>query len=136
MVLGYEDMSDDIVFEQIEEEPLGAASIGQAHRVTWQGRSAVVKVQYPDAAAMLRADFRCLEILLWLVSREALTIMQQVRQQFATELDYESEACHLRDLHAAFQVSPEFSSKVVLPEPIPELTSGNVIGGAVLAGPT
>eukprot|EP00434_Breviolum_minutum_P006531 symbB.v1.2.005764.t1/scaffold289.1/size287290/9 len=139
------------VFDQIDREPLGAASIGQAHRVVWQGRPAVVKVQYPDAAAMLRADFRCLELLLWLVSQDALIIMRQVRQQFATELDYESEvgaadgqraptphfakqANHLRELHAAFQVAPDFKGKVVLPEPIPELTSGHVIGMGYLEG--
>ncbi|CAK9053417.1 unnamed protein product [Durusdinium trenchii] len=123
------------VFDQIDQEPLGAASIGQAHRVVWQGRPAVVKVQYPDAAAMLRADFRCLELLLWLVSQDALTILQQVRQQFATELDYESEASHLRELHDAFQVAPDFKGRVVLPEPIPELTSGHVIGMGFLDGP-
>eukprot|EP00435_Cladocopium_sp_Y103_P075697 s2_g62.t2 len=122
------------VFDQIDQEPLGAASIGQAHRVVWQGRPAVVKVQYPDAAAMLRADFRCLELLLWLVSQDALAIMSQVRHQFATELDYESEANHLRELHAAFQVAPQFKGKVVLPEPIPELTSGHVIGMGYLEG--
>ena len=122
------------VFDQIDREPLGAASIGQAHRVVWQGRPAVVKVQYPDAAAMLRADFRCLELLLWLVSQDALIIMRQVRQQFATELDYESDANHLRELHAAFQVAPDFKGKVVLPEPIPELTSGHVIGMGYLEG--
>lgn len=122
------------VFDQIDQEPLGAASIGQAHRVVWQGRPAVVKVQYPDAAAMLRADFRCLELLLWLVSQDALAIMSQVRHQFATELDYESEANHLRELHAAFQVAPHFQGKVVLPEPIPELTSGHVIGMGYLEG--
>eukprot|EP00913_Durusdinium_trenchii_P018154 g17055.t1 len=92
------------VFDQIDQEPLGAASIGQAHRVVWQGRPAVVKVQYPDAAAMLRADFRCLELLLWL-------------------------------LHDAFQVAPDFKGRVVLPEPIPELTSGHVIGMGFLDGP-
>jgi len=123
------------VFEHIDEEPLGAASIGQAHRVTWQGRQAVVKVQYPDAGPMLRADFRCLELLLRLVNTDALAILRQVKQQFAVELDYSSEATHLREVYAAFQAAPEFEGKIAVPEPIPQLTSGNVIGMAYLEGP-
>jgi len=122
------------VFEKIEEAPLGAASIGQAHHVLWQGRQAVVKVQYPDAAVMMRADFRCLDILLWLVNKDALPMLRQVWEQFSTELDYAAEANNLRDLHEAFQASSEFSGRVVVPEPIPELTTGNVIGMGYLPG--
>ncbi|CAE7840464.1 adck1, partial [Symbiodinium necroappetens] len=91
------------VFEDIDCEPLGAASIGQAHRVMWRGRPAVVKVQYPDAASMLWADFRCLELLLRLVNTEALVILRQVKQQFSVELDYTSEANHLQEVYSAFQ---------------------------------
>lgn len=123
------------VFEDIDCEPLGAASIGQAHRVMWRGRPAVVKVQYPDAASMLWADFRCLELLLRLVNTEALVILRQVKQQFSLELDYTSEANHLQEVYSAFQVAPEFKDKVAVPEPIPQLTSGSVIGMGYLEGP-
>eukprot|EP00439_Symbiodinium_sp_Y106_P068289 s2412_g11.t1 len=119
------------VFEAIDCEPLGAASIGQAVAVL----PAVVKVQYPDAASMLWADFRCLELLLRLVNTEALVILRQVKEQFSVELDYTSEANHLQEVYSAFRVAPEFKDKVAVPEPIPQLTSGSVIGMGYLEGP-
>ena len=124
-----------IGFESSIKEPLGAASIGQAHLVRWRGREAVVKVQYPDAASMMHADFRCLEILLWLVGEaDALRITRQIRVQFEVELDYAQEAVHLRGLHQAIMSSPEFAGRVAVPEPIPELTGGNVVGMEYLPG--
>ena len=40
----------DEIFSSFDEEPCGAASIGQAHcAVTTEGEAVVVKVQYPDA---------------------------------------------------------------------------------------
>eukprot|EP00442_Polarella_glacialis_P038984 CAMPEP_0115155048 /NCGR_PEP_ID=MMETSP0227-20121206/67667_1 /TAXON_ID=89957 /ORGANISM="Polarella glacialis, Strain CCMP 1383" /LENGTH=184 /DNA_ID=CAMNT_0002566059 /DNA_START=1 /DNA_END=552 /DNA_ORIENTATION=+ len=84
---------------------------------------------------MLWADFRCLQGLLWLVSPDALPMLSQVWEQFATELDYAAEALNLRDLHVAFEAAPEFAGRICVPEPIPELTSGNVIGMGYLPGP-
>mmetsp|Transcript_5827 Transcript_5827/g.10743 ORF Transcript_5827/g.10743 Transcript_5827/m.10743 type:complete len:561 (-) Transcript_5827:18-1700(-) len=124
------------LFESIEQEPLGAASIGQAHLVQWRGERAVVKVKYPDADVMLHADFWCLETLLWLCSmNNAHTVVTLLRKQFEVELDYEQEASNLQDLHDTIAASPEFRDLFVVPRPIPELTHGNVIGMSYLPGP-
>jgi len=123
------------LFEHIDTQPLGAASIGQAHLIQWRGQPAVVKVKYPDADEMLRADFWCLETLLWLLSRtEALSLVSLLRKQFEIELDYAQEAEHLREAHAALAAS-EFNDRIVVPQPIPELTQGNVVGMTYLPGP-
>lgn len=123
------------MFDRIDEVPLGAASIGQAHLVEWHGRPAVVKVRYPDAVSMFYADFRCLEALLWLLGEtSALAILQQLRDQFAQELNYEKEALNLRQLHNAINAAPEFRERVVVPEPLLELTKGNVVGMEYLPG--
>eukprot|EP00930_Biecheleria_cincta_P058136 TRINITY_DN43989_c0_g1_i1.p1 TRINITY_DN43989_c0_g1~~TRINITY_DN43989_c0_g1_i1.p1 ORF type:complete len:577 (+),score=81.20 TRINITY_DN43989_c0_g1_i1:32-1732(+) len=128
--------SIDDIFEHINPEPLGAASIGQAHLVKWKGQQAVVKVKYPDADEMLRADFWCLETLLWLLNKsEALSLVSLLRQQFEVELDYSQEAQNLEQAHAALSLAPDFRDRIAVPKPIPELTSGSVIGMSYLPGP-
>lgn len=123
------------LFGKIDPLPLGAASMGQAHLAEWQGRDVVLKVRYPDAVSMFHADFRCLEALLWLLGEgAALTVVQQLRDQFAQELDYEREASNLKQLHDAIRAAPEFRDTVIVPELLPELTKNNVIGMEYLPG--
>lgn len=122
------------LFDQIDEVPIGAASIGQAHLATWQGRPVILKVQYPDAASTLNADFGCLKLLAWLTTGpEAQEYLEQVRLRFAAELDYAQEAANLRDCHDAFR-GGVMDGHVVIPELIPELTTGRVIGMEFIPG--
>merc|ERR1719375_1669277 len=84
----------------------------------------------------MKADFWCLETLLWLLGKEeALTIVSAVRKQFEVELNYSQEAMNLHEAHELFSKSPEFSHRVAVPKLIPELTGGNVIGMTYLPGP-
>src|ERR671934_252728 len=47
------------VFEDFQEEPIAAASIGQVYRGTLaDGRDVAVKAQYPGVAAAVRADMQ------------------------------------------------------------------------------
>ena len=51
-------------FEKVDREPVGAASIAQAHRARLlDGSEVVVKVQYPWIQSSIRADLRWLRIL-------------------------------------------------------------------------
>ena len=53
------------LFAEFEWEPLAAASIGQVHRgVLRDGREVAVKIQYPNADRMVRADLKNLKALL------------------------------------------------------------------------
>mmetsp|Transcript_35968 Transcript_35968/g.102714 ORF Transcript_35968/g.102714 Transcript_35968/m.102714 type:complete len:584 (-) Transcript_35968:6-1757(-) len=125
------------LFERIEREPLGSASLGQAHLATWRGRAVVVKVQFLEAASALRADFDCLEALAGLSKTPhiPLPILQRIRKQFEQELDYSREAYHLQTLHQAIRAAPEFWGRVVVPAPIPELTRGRVLTMDYIPGP-
>mmetsp|Transcript_26312 Transcript_26312/g.57092 ORF Transcript_26312/g.57092 Transcript_26312/m.57092 type:complete len:618 (+) Transcript_26312:115-1968(+) len=127
------------VFDWIDKEPLGAASIGQAHLVGYKGRKAVVKVQYPDAASSMTADFWCVETLMWLLGEaDGVAAVKRVHSQFQVELDYKQEAEHLKGVADAFEACKEaagFANKVSVPRPIPELTHGSVLGMEYLAGP-
>src|SRR5581483_7467735 len=57
-------------FQEFDETPAAAASIGQVHRAVWSdGRAVAVKLQYPGAGEALMADFRQLSRLAWLFAR-------------------------------------------------------------------
>ena len=46
-------------FQDFDDTPAAAASIGQVHRAIWRdGRDVAVKVQYPGAEEALRSDLR------------------------------------------------------------------------------
>src|SRR4051794_3667867 len=75
------------VFDDFEEEPVAAASIGQVYRGTLEGgREVAVKVQYPGVAAAVRADMQNLGIILRLMKRvapglDAQAIGQEIRSR-------------------------------------------------------
>jgi predicted unusual protein kinase regulating ubiquinone biosynthesis (AarF/ABC1/UbiB family) len=102
------------LFESIDEEPLGAASLGQAHAAVIRGgRDVVVKVQRPDIREPLAADldfFR--ELAVFLTAHTAagkrvdlVGIIQQLERALTDELDYRVEArnaAHFRHSLAEF----------------------------------
>src|SRR5437763_14885047 len=95
-----EKLSD--VFEEFEEEPIAAASIGQVYRARLHdGRSVAVKVQYPGVAAAVRADMQNLGLILRLLKRIApgmdpQAIGREISERIQEELDYELEAQNQR----------------------------------------
>lgn len=123
------------IFESFETTPLGSASIGQAHLARFGGKQVVVKVQYPDAAEMLHADFGCLALLARIAgTAEQVAYVDEWRNRFGEELDYVQEAANLTDCHAAFQQSGNLTASVAVPSIIPELSGRRVIGMEHLPG--
>jgi len=60
------------VFDEFDEEPIAAASIGQVYRARLHdGRDVAVKVQYPGVNAAVRADMQNLGLILRLGKRIA-----------------------------------------------------------------
>jgi predicted unusual protein kinase regulating ubiquinone biosynthesis (AarF/ABC1/UbiB family) len=100
------------VFEEFDEEPIAAASIGQVYRATLTGgRRVAVKVQYPGVAAAVRADMQNLGLILRLAKRIApgldpKAIGQEIRNRIEEELDYELEAANQRTMHRIFRGHP------------------------------
>ena len=92
----------DEVFDEFDEEPIAAASIGQVYRATLHdGRRVAVKVQYPGVAAAVRADMQNLGLILRLAKRIApgmdpKAIGEEIRDRIHEELDYELEAQNQR----------------------------------------
>jgi predicted unusual protein kinase regulating ubiquinone biosynthesis (AarF/ABC1/UbiB family) len=112
------------VFEEFDEEPIAAASIGQVYRATLaDGRQVAVKVQYPGVAAAVRADMQNLGLILRLAKRIApgmdpKAIGDEIRSRIHEELDYELEAQNQRALARIFRGHPF----IVIPDVVTSLS--------------
>jgi len=101
------------VFEEFDEEPIAAASIGQVYRARLadDGRQVAVKVQYPGVDAAVRADLQNLGLILRVAKRIApgmdpKAIGQEIRDRIEEELDYELEAGNQKTLARIFRGHP------------------------------
>ncbi|MFD5419745.1 ABC1 kinase family protein [Streptomyces sp. NPDC127069] len=86
------------LFEEFEDKPAAAASIGQVHRAVWHdGRQVAVKVQYPGAGEALLSDLKQLGRFAGLLGplipgMDMKPLITELRDRVAEELDYELEA--------------------------------------------
>ncbi|MFD8146844.1 ABC1 kinase family protein [Streptomyces sp. NPDC059708] len=86
------------LFEEFEDKPAAAASIGQVHRAVWHdGRRVAVKVQYPGAGEALLSDLKQLGRFAGLLGplipgMDVKPLITELRDRVAEELDYELEA--------------------------------------------
>ncbi|MGW2581359.1 ABC1 kinase family protein [Streptomyces virginiae] len=106
------------LFEEFEDKPAAAASIGQVHRAVWHdGRQVAVKVQYPGAGEALLSDLKQLGRFAGLLGplipgMEIKPLIKELRDRVAEELDYELEAEAQRTHADAFVDDPA----VVVPD--------------------
>jgi predicted unusual protein kinase regulating ubiquinone biosynthesis (AarF/ABC1/UbiB family) len=117
------------VFEDFDETPVAAASIGQVyHARMHDGRDVAVKVQYPGVAAAVRADMANLGLILRLMKRIApgldpQTIGEEIRSRIGEELDYELEASNQRSLARIYRGHPF----IMIPDVITDLSRERVM---------
>jgi predicted unusual protein kinase regulating ubiquinone biosynthesis (AarF/ABC1/UbiB family) len=118
------------VFEEFDETPVAAASIGQVYRARLRddGREVAVKVQYPRVAEAVRADMQNLGMILRLMKRIAPGIdvkatADEIRSRIHEELDYELEASNQRSLARIFRGHPF----IVVPDVMTELSRERVL---------
>ncbi len=129
-----EKLSD--VFDEFDEEPIAAASIGQVYRARLtDGRRVAVKVQYPGVAAAVRADMQNLGLILRLMKRIApgldpKAIGEEIRSRIEEELDYELEAQNQRSLARIFRGHPF----IVIPDVISSLSRERVMVSEYVSG--
>jgi aarF domain-containing kinase len=108
----------DDMFESFDEKPIGAASIGQAHRATLRPsvvnetndggniavrEEVVVKVQYPEVASLFNVDFNNLELVTRWINPENLDFVKKLRKRHENELDFTIEAENLRECTSNMQ---------------------------------
>jgi predicted unusual protein kinase regulating ubiquinone biosynthesis (AarF/ABC1/UbiB family) len=131
-------------FQELDDSPAAAASIGQVHRGTWRdGRAVAVKVQYPGAGDALLADLTQLSRLahLFRVIQPGLDVkplVAELRSRMAEELDYELEAASQRVFATAYANDDEIVvPKVIAATPrvlVTEWVDGTPLSSVIASG--
>lgn len=119
--------SPDQIFGSFSKNAVNAASIGQVHQATLDGKKLAVKIQYPGVSDSVRSDLKLVKPfalrLLSLNEQELDQYMEEVESKLIEETDYEleversiaiSKACeHIPNLHFP-NYYPEHSSQRVI----------------------
>ncbi len=116
------------VFDDFDERPIAAASIGQVYRATVDGREVAVKVQYPGINRAVQSDLKNLGLILRFVGRiapqlDTKALANEVRERIVEELDYELEAANQRLLVRIYRGHPF----IVIPDVLTGLSRERVI---------
>src|SRR3954453_21534887 len=123
-------------FDEFDETPIAAASIGQVYRAKLHdGRDVAVKVQYPGVAQAVRADMQNLGMILRLMKRiapglDVKATAEEVRSRIGDELDYELEAQNQRSMARIFRGHPF----IVVPEVVTSMTHEKGIVSEFVSG--
>ena len=126
----------DDVFEWFGQQPMAAASIGQVHAAHLRGgREVVVKVQYPGAAAAVRADLANAQLMASIAAASSRllgplrpvadprAVLEEVRDRVGEELDYRMEAANLQEFGDRYRDHPF----IHIPAVVPELSTERVL---------
>lgn len=101
-------------FQEFEDEPAAAASIGQVHRgISHDGRDVAIKIQYPGAKQALKSDFRQLARMTKMFSiltpgLDVKPLLAEMEDRLNDELDYIRESQAQRTFAAAYEGDPDF----------------------------
>ncbi|WP_411826164.1 ABC1 kinase family protein [Luteolibacter sp. AS25] len=126
-------------FNEFEERPLGAASLGQVHRATLRnGRKVAVKVQRPNIRKEIVTDLESLqEIADFMEERtefgkryEVGRVLSEFRTSLMNELDYNKEANQLKELGKNLKSF----ERLVIPRVVDDYSTGLVLTMDYLPG--
>ncbi len=129
----------DELFDEFQEEPIAAASIGQVYRgkLAGSGKDVAIKVQYPGVASAVRADMQNMGLILRLMKRvapglDAKAVGEEIKSRIGEELDYELEAGNQRSLARIFRGHPF----IVIPDVVTSLSREKVMVSEFIADGT
>lgn len=107
------------MFSFWQDEPIGAASVGQVHRarLAKDGRDVAVKVQYPGIERKFRNDIDTVEMFCKYLMPQNVSYFREIKKQFATEFDMCGEAQNLRDVYHNLEKAG-WLEKVDVPYPL------------------
>jgi predicted unusual protein kinase regulating ubiquinone biosynthesis (AarF/ABC1/UbiB family) len=131
-------------FDQFDDKPAAAASIGQVHRaVARDGRPVAVKIQYPGADAALTADINQMMRLgrvfgSWVPGLDIKPLLEELRRSALDELDYLAESNSQRQFATAFEGDEDFAIPHVLAASpkvlVSEWVDGTPLSAIIAAG--
>lgn len=119
----------EVVFDHFDRTAFAAASLGQVHRATLKsGELVAVKVQYPNIARTIEADFKNMMAILTPMRLTAdwdniKLQWDDVRQMLTWETDYRREAQFQVRARAVYQEQDD----IVVPRVYPEYSTERVI---------
>ena len=115
------------LFDTFEMEASFAASIGQVHRATLDGKKLAVKIQYPGVADSVTSDLKMVKPValrvMGLKEKDVRDYFQEVQSMLLDETDYELELKRSMELSEACKHIPN----IMFPTYYPELSSPRVI---------
>ncbi|MEN3272492.1 MAG: ubiquinone biosynthesis protein, partial [Actinomycetota bacterium] len=120
------------LFEHWDDQPIASASLGQVHRAQLHnGHRVVVKVQRPDAAAIVADDMAAMRELASVIDGHTtvgrrvgfVDLVAQFADTMDAELDYRREAGHLERLGMILRDH----DRLVVPQPVREACAQRVL---------
>ena len=119
-------------FEEFDDQPVAAASLGQVHRARLrEGGVVAVKVQRPAIRERIQADLEALETIAQLLDRHTergkrydfSAMLEEFRSTLLRELDYQQEARNLSVLGDNLRQY----ERIVVPSPVPDYVTPCVL---------
>lgn len=108
------------LFDDFEEVPFAAASIGQVHRARFSGKPIAVKVQYPGIEDVLASDISTVGLIAKMstlgFAMDGGALVEELESRILEECDYELEARNQRELGAILCEDSRASVPAVVPE--------------------
>lgn len=117
----------DQIFDTFTKNAVNAASIGQVHKATLNGKTLAVKVQYPGVADSVKSDLMMVKPIamkiLGLREGEVKQYFEEVETKLLEETDYEHELSQSIEIAEASKELDGF----VFPKYYPELSSKRIL---------
>ena len=115
------------IFDTFSKNALNAASIGQVHQATLDGKKLAVKVQYPGVASSVRSDLKLVKPIairmIGLNEKDLDHYMQEVEVRLLEETDYELEVKRSVEISEACAHIPH----LYFPKYYPDLSASRII---------
>jgi predicted unusual protein kinase regulating ubiquinone biosynthesis (AarF/ABC1/UbiB family) len=117
----------EVLFDSFEKDSVNAASIGQVHRATRDGKSLAVKIQYPGVADSISSDLALVKPIAIrmfnLKGKDSEKYFREVEYKLLEETNYLMELEQSRELTEACSVIPN----IAFPKYYPELSSERIL---------
>jgi predicted unusual protein kinase regulating ubiquinone biosynthesis (AarF/ABC1/UbiB family) len=120
------------LFQRFESAPIAAASLGQVHRATYEGREVVVKVLRPGIERLVASDVKAAHWILTLLERRFATnphvrglrvAVDEFALRIGDEMDFRKEAENADRIRANFAGN----RRVMIPRIEPDLVRQRVL---------